>query len=495
MYALWNSVFWLIPVWVFLLIPFMTFYYEADDGTLMAGTSYYPNVVKKSRFAQAACYQVFVIIIVGIFFGVLYVALAYTYVPVQQYNQNGGIGLTFPGTDEVHTIVPQYNSTNTSALLPFSPSELANMGSSDTEWLVQVQKQAGIDTIELQVSVSSFYGGLMAWLGWFLFCIFGGIGLAALPLDLILAYVNRPRHMDAVEFAEAQMSLRERVNELVDIGELIKIEREEKSQSGLSSNFGTWSLDKDTRDAARDERQAYLGFKQAVYLLEQDVEDFEAVASNYENYNPLLPYAALLFGVCSTIISFFWFIHIIVYVYPDPPLALFLNAYFLWFDKWFPLFGVLSVALFTSYLLVCALKGCFKFGLRFLFFQIHPMKVGKTYMSSFMFNIGLVLMCALPVVQFCQEAFSDYASNATIRQIFGVQVQNLRFFKFFWANNIFIYLFMAFVILTGLYLACKPKDQAANAQALRDRLRARKSSPSPTASGRGNGRAEQTVDL
>jgi LMBR1 domain-containing protein 1 len=103
------------------------------------------------------------------------------------------------------------------------------------------------------------------------------------------------------------------------------------------------------------------------------------------------------------------------------------------------------------------------------------MKIGKTYMSSFMFNIGLVLLCALPVVQFCQEAFSDYAANSTIRQLFGVQVENLRFFEYFWSTNVFIYIFMCVVVLTGLYLACKPKDQAANAQALRDRLRARTS--------------------
>jgi LMBR1 domain-containing protein 1 len=148
-------------------------------------------------------------------------------------------------------------------------------------------------------------------------------------------------------------------------------------------------------------------------------------------------------------------------VYPDPPLAPFLNSYFDWFDGWFPLFGTLSVALFTVYLLFCAVKGCFKFGIRFLFFHIHPMKPSKTYMSSFMFNIALVLLCALPVVQFCQDAFADYAANAEIRQIFGVQIQYLQFFTYFWTNNI--------------YLACRPSDVAANGQSLRDRLKSRSS--------------------
>lgn len=497
MTALWDAVFWLVPIWTFLLIPFMTFYYEADDGTLMAGTAYAPNVVKKSRVCQALCYELFVIVIVGLIFGILYATISYSHIPVQEFVGNGasgqGIGqITASDTTLLRTLIGSVNTTFPNGTIiynDFETSQLDSMDTMDEEWLRFVEKLPNLDTITLRVAVSVFYGGLMAWIGWFLFALFGGIGMAALPLDLILTFVRRPRHLDAVEFAEVQLSLRERVNELVDIGELIKIERQEKEQAGMTSNFGTWSLDRDTRKAAKDERQALLGFKQAVYLLEQDVEDFQAVATNYENYNPLIPYAALLFGICAIIISFFWFIHIIVYVFPVPPLTPFLNRYFQWFDGWFPLFGVLSVALFTVYLLLCALKGCFKFGIRFLFFQIHPMKVGKTYMSSFMFNIGLVLLCAMPVVQFCQDAFADYAAYADIRQLFGVQVQNLVFFGIFWKNNIFVYAFMVFTVLTILYLICKPKDQSANPEALRDRLRSRKTQGMGTTTSGGGGDA------
>ena len=458
---LWNAVFWLIPIWVFFLIPFSTFYYEADDGMLMAGTAYAPNPVKRSKLGQAACYQLFVFVIVFLIFLVTYMLLSDTKIPVKEY-EGAAIGNSSPdySTDPVTGV----NAT-------FDVSTLPEAQGDDYNYAVRT---IGTEDLVLKVGVSTFYAGLMSWFGWFLFAVFGGIGLAALPLDLILSYVNRPRHMDAVEFAEAQMSLRERVNELVDIGELIKIEREEKAQAGMTSTMGSWSLNSDVRKAARDEKQAILGFKQAVYLLEQDVEDFQAMSANYENYNPLIPYIQLLLGICAVIISFFWFLHLIVYVYPDPPLAPFLNNYFMWFDLWFPLFGTLSVAIFVTYLLFCATKGAFKFGLRFMFLQIHPMKIGKTYMSSFMFNIGLVLLCALPAVQFSQEAFADYAAFSEIRQIFGVQVHNLKFFNFWFEKKVFIYAFMAFTILTSIYLACRPRDQATNGQALRDRLRAHK---------------------
>ena len=342
----------------------------------------------------------------------------------------------------------------------------------DQAWVASTVKNDPKDELVLRVSVGTYYAGLMAWLGWFLFAIFGGIGLSALPLDLILTFKHRPRHLDAVEFSELQMSLRERTNELVDIGELIKIEREQKAQAGLVSRFGGWSLDSEQRKAAKEEKQAILGFKQAVYLLEEDVEQFLAMSSASDKYNPLIPYIALVLGCCSIIISIFWFIHIIVYIFPSPPWTPFLNNYFAWFDNWFPLFGVLSIAIFAFYLLLAAVKGAFKFGIRFLFFHIHPMKVGKTYMSSFMFNMALVLLCALPVVQFSQAAFADYAAFAEIRQLFGVQIQYLQFFTWFFANDVFIWIFFVISILTALYLIYKPNDQSTSAQALRDRLRA-----------------------
>jgi LMBR1 domain-containing protein 1 len=455
-----------IPIWVFVLIPFSTFYYEADDGMLMAGTSYAPNAAPKSKLASALCYQMFVFVIVGLVFAVTYLVFSDTNIPVQSYQ---GPRLLNGWSD---TVTPAMNAT-TNLPLPFSTHQLSPMNEVDVAYFTKVIRDPE-DTYILTVSVSNFYAGLMAFIGWFLFAIFGGVGMAAIPLDMILMYVKRPRHLDAQEFQEMQTSLRERTNELVDIGELIKIEREEKAQMGLTSGWGATLFDSEKRKEARDERQAILGFKQAVFLLEQDVEDFQACHANYEKYNPLIPYIALICGFFSFIISAAWFLHIVIYVLPNPPLMPFLNSFFSWFDGWFPLFGVLAVAIFSIYLLLCAVNGCFKLGMRFLCMTLHPMKPGKTYMSSFMFNIGLVLLCALPVVQFCSTAFADYAKYATIRQIFGVQVEYLQFFSFFWTNDIFIFAFLIVMLLTSVYLACKPADQATNSQALRDRLSSRR---------------------
>lgn len=459
----WNIFFWLIPVWVFILVPFSTFYYEADDGMLMAGTSVAPTVTPKSKIRQACCWQVAVLIVVGAFFALAYLLASDTNIPVNEYV---GSPLSLAETIEDGRGVVFF--TNPGANETFHSSQLEDMTANDAAY-TRALKDNGEQTLTLSVGISTFFAAFMAWVGWFLFALFGGIGMSALPMDLIATYKNRPRHMDAVEFAEAQTSLRERVNELVDIGEMIKVEREANPAMGqLGGMRGMFNAEK------RGERQALLEFKQAVFLLEKDVDDFQACTSNYEKYNPLTPYIAIVAGVFSVIISSFWIVHIVVYVFPNDPLAPFLNNYFQWFDNWFPLFGVLSVAIFTLYLLFAAVKGCFKFGLRVACIELHPMIVGKTYMSSFMFNIGLVLLCALPVVQFAQDAFSDYARFSTIRQIFGVQAENLQFFGWWWKQNLFVYIFLGLSFLSFLYLMCRPRDTPPSSLELRDRLRSRR---------------------
>jgi LMBR1 domain-containing protein 1 len=455
--VVWTTFFWLIPIWTFLLIPFSTFYYEADDGLLLN-----PGGDKKSRIRPAITYTLAVVIIITILYAIAYLTTSEAEIPVQAYSAK----TIAQGVNEQNTAQTRIIFTSNAGErgINFTINLLEDMGDGDALY-VAGQIDLGEQKITLKVSVSTFFAGLMAWLGWFLFAIFGGIGMSALPLDLILAFKNRPRKMDAGEFAEAQTSLRARVNELVSIGEMIKVEQDGKTLTTESKN--PFNKEK------RKERTAMNEFKQAVFLLEQDVEDFQACTSEYENTNPLVPYISLVAGFFSMIISIFWILHIIVYVLPGTPWASFLNAYFTWFDGWFPLFGVLSVAIFTLYMLFAAIKGCFKFGMRCGCIQLHPMIYGKTYMSSFLFNIGLVLLCALPVVQFCATSFSGYARNSNIFQIFGVQIENLKFFGFFWKNNVFTYIFLVITLLSAVYLWCKPKDGPPSSDDLRDRLRSR----------------------
>ncbi len=106
--------------------------------------------------------------------------------------------------------------------------------------------------------------------------------------------------------------------------------------------------------------------------------------------------------------------------------------------------GFLSTAffaLFCLYLLWATIKGNIKFGLRvMLCWAVHPMKKNETYMNSFLFNVGLILLSSVSVTQFCTASFRDYVTMTDIDLIFSTQIRYLKFFAFFYKNHIFEYL-------------------------------------------------------
>ncbi len=436
----WEIVYILTLVFAALLIPFAIFYYEADDGM---------GNMKESMFCNAFKYEIMVLIVTALTLTLMYLYLSTTDIPVTVYEVSVADSVTYT--------LPAGSWPDPSVPPPF-----ADLTTQDYE--NAAQSLPGVDeTISMQVTFPVYVMAMMGFLGWFFFVIFAGVGLAATPVDLICSYIYRPRHMDAIEFAEAQLSVRTRVNELIEIGELLKRERAEKADSGQ----GFFAR----RRGNKADRATVNKFKQAVFILEQDVEELKLCHENFHKYNPLVPIAKLFFGLIAMVLSLLWVIQICLFILPPEPITPFLNDYFEWFDTWFPLFGVLSVAIFSVYLQLCTIKGCFKFGVRFFFMTLHPMKPNGTYMNSFLFNLLLVLLCSLPVVQFSTIAFADYARFSNINQIFGVQIKYLQFFTYFWTTNAFIYAILGMAILSTLYLVIKPRDVPADSLKLKESLR------------------------
>uniref|UniRef100_A0A7S2FLS5 Uncharacterized protein n=1 Tax=Florenciella parvula TaxID=236787 RepID=A0A7S2FLS5_9STRA len=154
-----------------------------------------------------------------------------------------------------------------------------------------------------------------------------------------------------------------------------------------------------------------------------------------------------------------------------PPATPFLNAYFLALDGFFSLFGVLSVALFSFYLHACVIVGLFKVGVRFFCITLHPMRYGKTLMNSFLFNSSVIVLCAIPVVQFCTYAFDGYARYTTISTLLGVQVKYLKFLSIFFENNVFVYIILVLALLSSMYLSYYHRDKSAEAKQLKAKMK------------------------
>ena len=58
--------------------------------------------------------------------------------------------------------------------------------------------------------------------------------------------------------------------------------------------------------------------------------------------------------------------------------------------------AVTMLGIFSLYLLWCVMKGVFKIGIKIpMFFTIHPMIKDETWMNTFLFNVGLLLLCSV----------------------------------------------------------------------------------------------------
>ncbi|KAH9316194.1 hypothetical protein KI387_024821, partial [Taxus chinensis] len=115
------------------------------------------------------------------------------------------------------------------------------------------------------------------------------------------------------------------------------------------------------------------------------------------------------------------------------------------------LLGTVAFAFFCFYLLLAVIAGAMVLGLRLVFITIHPMKWGGTLMNSFLFNVGLILLCSISVIQFCSTAFAVYAQATAAQEIFGRTLESLRGIKYLYKYNVFQIVFIVLAAVTLVY--------------------------------------------
>ena len=394
MHIWWQVFFIIVAVLVIVVNPFFIFYYENDDDN------------NSKQWAAAVKWTAVTTFIALVIILVMYFLLNDAEIPVAQLSSPG-----FSGPDASGWCTGQTNGDC---------------------------KHRKDELLVIPVSFPIYLIGLVSALGWFFFVMFGGVGLISLPIDMCLAFYYRPRPIDIQEFARKKIELSERARSLLAIGEELKKEQRTKSRAKF--------------------RKVYNKFRAAVFLLELEFE--KTRVAFHEHGGSPLKYGAIAVGAFfSIILSLLWFIHIIIYVVIQPAAHPFLNDLFKSSESNFALFGTVLYAIFASYLLFCVIKGCIKLGLRlFIFFPIHPMRVGKTLMNSFLFNVSLILLCSVAVVQFCVTAFSVYARRTAAVQIFGTQIRYLKGLKYLY--QYYVYALLGMMGLSLIYFLIRPQDKA-----------------------------------
>ncbi|XP_042050093.1 LIMR family protein At5g01460-like isoform X1 [Salvia splendens] len=402
MKELWLALYILDAILVFFVIPFAMFYYEGDlDKTVWKRM--------KSSLLWVISTAVICVLLLGILYGFL-----------------GKVDFTV-----------RHLSASTQAF-PSSwdfTSGQQCVGTGARQCSAYSSNAASVTTWTTRTTFPEYIVALTTVAGSIFFTIFGGVGIACLPLGLITAFIRRPKSViTRSQYIKEATELAKRARELKKAGD--GLHQEERS-----GNKG------------RRWRKNVKSVEKELLLLEDDVNALEEMYPQGEQAEAtwaltILGYLAkLVLGVLGLIVSVAWVAHIIIYLLIDPPLSAFLNEVFIKLDDIWGLLGTVAFAVFCFYLLLSVITGAMMIGLKLVFITIHPMKWGATLMNSFLFNVGLILLCSISVIQFCATAFGYYAQATAAQEIFGHTLQSLRGIEYLYKYNVFQ---IGFVVLAGL---------------------------------------------
>uniref|UniRef100_A0A6B2L3E3 LMBR1-like conserved region-containing protein n=1 Tax=Arcella intermedia TaxID=1963864 RepID=A0A6B2L3E3_9EUKA len=382
---LWLCVFCLVALLTIIILPFSIFYYEADDGDRQIG-----------QCCEALKVTVIVVLVVAGLFTLGYLFLGFSDLPVYEISSH-----LLPGDSLSSCSVGQCGTPHSQSYISFPLSPVTFL----------------ITTLSV--------------IGWIIFVIFGGIGLVALPLDLINAFRERPNPIDEKTYKERMIKIGEKAEELIKDG--MKLQ------------------DRKSKVKRKDKNH----WKKEVLLL-ADAYDMNEVAFKLRGGPTIVYIAKLILGIFGVILSILWIVQICVwtntYTYP------FINFLFIVMDGVWQFFGVLFFGVFAYWLLWCVIAGNYKWGLRVpFFFTIHPMKPNETVVSSMLVNTLFILLASVAATHLCAESFSEYARITSVNTIFNVALKNLRGLYWFW--YVIKWVLIGIAGLAAIFFMFKPSDR------------------------------------
>lgn len=403
MKELWLAVYIIDAVLVFLVIPFAMFYYEGDQDKTVG-----------KRIKSAMLWVATSAIVCALVLGILYGLIGKVDFTVRHLSSPT---INFPSTWTDFTSTQPCVGTNFHQCSAYSAS-----ASSEKTWTMRTTFP------EYIVALTTIVGSV-------LFSIFGGVGIASLPLGLIFSFIRRPK---------AVITRSQYIKEATELGK--KAKELKKAADALHQEERSGSKGRKWRKNVKAVEKEVLHLEEDVKALEEMYPQGEKAEATWA-FTVLGYLAKFVLGIIGLIISIAWVAHIVIYLLINPPLSSFLNEVFIKLDDLWGLLGTAAFAFFCFYLLLAVVAGAMMLGLRLVFITIHPMKWGGTLMNSFLFNVGLILLSSISVIQFCSTAFAYYAQATAAQEIFGHTLESLRGIKYLYKYNVFQ---IAFIVLAGL---------------------------------------------
>jgi len=418
MLDMWYATYMTMFAYIFVLIPWTLFYYEQDS-----------DATHGKKLVSSSLWSVATVVVLG-----LSMLIAYYFggkAKFDMFSVESGMALignaALSGATECIAL-PSSLTTPTD----FSTTSGTMGGTLCSGFEAGVTKE----TFTLRPTFIVYMIAVASIVSWLIFFIYAGVGIVALPIDLVKSFMNRPvKVIPRSEYIRCATIL---ARDAQTIHQQIKSVQKEQRETGRS------------RKTKNELKVLQLKLSQ----LEDDEEELLKAYPQGETREAtwlmtvMSYYLQLFLGGLSVLLSFFWVLHVILTVLVKPAVHPFLNSFFIWCDELWGLLGVAVFAVFCFYLVFCVIKGNTRLGLKFLLVDLYPMKLSRTSMSSLLFNTGLIMLGSVSIVQFCAQAFPVYAAETAVRDIFGGNIEQLTGLGYLFKYNVFIYSFFAMVCLS-----------------------------------------------
>ena len=159
----------------------------------------------------------------------------------------------------------------------------------------------------------------MTFIGFWIFLLFVGVGISAVPIDLIISFRRRPKKLSENQFNNRRNQLLKHVKGLRQEGK-----RLETIKEAVDKGKG-WKGWKERRTFGRD----LTKFEARCLIAEQEFIVLEKV-TKLSKVEPWLYYLKAIAGILLIVLSFIWFVHIFLFVLIRPrgnPVHPFLNDF------------------------------------------------------------------------------------------------------------------------------------------------------------------------
>lgn len=235
--------------------------------------------------------------------------------------------------------------------------------------------------------------------------------------------------MDTEQFNKEKDRLAKNVQILLRDGkELIN-----KKKDFAHDNRGAWMCQRWRRKSSIRAEQHL--FEKHCMLAEQEFQKLDKIAEYKKNVEPIKYALKLVLAIFVAAISVLLVVHTFAYValkVDGKEIEPFLNDMLEKIET-SPLGFLATVFLVATgfFLMVCALRGNVKLGLRFFFVNFYPVVPKETFVNAFMANCLVMNLWMTALIFYMNVIFRGYLRGTESAKIFQVQVRNMMFFKWF----------------------------------------------------------------